>query len=51
MNYHLLSAALFLPAVALYALGASSGTTFLLLLGTAVEIVVWVRVLRPPRAG
>lgn len=48
MKYYLLTWALLMLAVALYALGATGGT-FVLLLAAAVELLFWVRVLRRPR--
>jgi hypothetical protein len=49
MKYHLLSAALLMSALALYALGVSSGITAVLAIGAGVEILFWVRMLRGRR--
>ena len=49
MKYHLLTAALLMLALALYAIGATAGSTFVLLLGGTLELVFWVRLLRRPR--
>jgi len=49
MKYHLLTAALLMLALTLYAVGATAGSTFVLLLGATLEVVFWVRLLRRPR--
>jgi hypothetical protein len=49
MKYHLLTTALLILALALYAVGATAGSTFVLALGAAAEVLFWVRVLRRPR--
>jgi hypothetical protein len=49
MKYHLLTSALLILALALYAVGATAGSSFVLLLGATLEVLFWVRVLRRPR--
>jgi len=49
MKYHLLTTALLILALALYAVGATAGSSFVFLVGAAVEVLFWVRVLRRPR--
>jgi hypothetical protein len=45
MKYHLLTVAILLAALALYAIGMSGGGS-LLLVGAAFELWFWVRALR-----
>ena len=49
MKYHLLTTALLILALALYAVGAAAGSSFVLLVVAAVEVLFWLRVLRRPR--
>jgi hypothetical protein len=49
MKYHLLTAALLMLALALYAVGATAGSTFVLLFGASLEVLFWVRLLHRPR--
>ena len=48
MKYHLLTTALLVVALALYAVGATAGSSLVLLIGALVEVVFWVRLLRRP---
>jgi len=49
MKYHLLTGAILLLALALYASGMSGGGSLLFVLGAALEGWFWVRVIRRGR--
>ncbi len=46
MRYHLLTVAVLLAALGLYAAGLSGGGAALMVLGAALELWFWVRALR-----
>jgi hypothetical protein len=45
MKYHILTVAILLCALALYAVGMSGGGSVLLLMGAGLELWSWVRVI------
>ena len=49
MKYHLLTVAILLCAIALYAIGMSGGGSLLLLVGAGLELWFWVRAMRDRR--
>lgn len=49
MKYHLLTAAILLAALGLYALGMTSGGLVAFLMGAALELWFWVRVIKRSR--
>jgi hypothetical protein len=49
MKYHLLTVAILLFALALYAMGMNGGGSLLFLVGAALELWFWVRVMRGRR--
>jgi hypothetical protein len=49
MTHHVLTAAILLLALTLYAFGMSGGGSLLLALGAAMELWFWVRVLQRRR--
>ncbi len=50
MKYHLISAAILVAALGLYALGLGRGTLALLIAGGALELWFWIRVIRTSNA-
>ena len=49
MKYHVLTVAVLLASLALYAVGMQAGGLLLMLLGAVLELWFWVRVLRARR--
>jgi hypothetical protein len=49
MTYHLLTVAMLLVALALYAVGMHEGGSLVFLMGAALELWFWVRVMRGRR--
>ena len=49
MKHHLITPCIFVAAIALYAIGLTVGATALFIVGGALELWVWGRVMRKPK--